>query len=449
MGNQDAAVDIIISEDKMSCSLSVTPPIGNGKGLNIGDLQMYLQNAGIKFGIDEDKLTRVLEICNLDRNPVSDMVVARGKAAEKEVPSYIKLKKRLFERTSPSEHHAKIDYREVSPYTFVKRGEPLGKDIDSKPGVEGVNVFDERTAFTKKDIENFTSGENIVHRDGVYYAGMSGRFILENKEFSISNNLEIDGDVDYSTGHISFAGNVFIKGEIKDGFKVVCGGELHCKMTMDASEVACKKDLKVGGGIIGRTKRATVRAGGQIITKFVQNCHIESQSGVVIASGIVDSELYTLNRLIMDEKKGTIVGSKVFAESGIELFDLGREGSHGSAITCGISYIVSRKHESVQTRMNYISTKLMKLKTLEQTARNLELQQQAEKAISKMQVAISGYLAEQFSDFDAEVIVHGTAHIGTVIRICDLTYTVTNPISKSIFKYNDERKEIEIIPIKD
>lgn len=449
MANQDATVDIIIAEDMMSCSLSVTPPVGNGSGLNIGDLQMLLQNAGIQFGIDDEQLAKVLEICNLDRTPISEMVVARGQVAQKEIPDYIKLKKRLFERNAPSEHHAKIDYREVSPYTFVKRGEPLGKDIESKPGVEGINIFNEKTPFTKKDIKNFTSGENIVHRDGVYYAGLSGRFVLENNEFSISNNLEIDGNVDYSTGHISFAGNVLIKGEIKDGFKVVCGGSLYCKMTMDASEVACKKDLKVDGGIIGRTKRATVRAGGTIITKFVQNCSIESQSGISIAKGIIDSELFTLKTLKMDEKKGVIVGSRIFAESGIELFDLGREGSHGSMIVCGISYLISRKLESVQARMNIISEKLIKLKSMEQTERNLELQMQAEQAISKMQLAISGYLAEQYSDYDAKVIVHGTVHIGTIIKICDLTYTVTKPIKKSIFEYNDEQKEIEIVPIKD
>lgn len=66
--------------------------------------------------------------------------------------------------------------------------------------------------------------------------------------------LEIDDDVDYKTGHINFPGDVIIRGEVKDGFKVHSRGSIFCAKTLDASEVISGKDLIVQQGIIGRNK---------------------------------------------------------------------------------------------------------------------------------------------------------------------------------------------------
>ena len=105
--------------------------------------------------------------------------------------------------------------------------------------------------------------KNTIWEGGSVVAGCEGMFKYDSPNFWVNEVLVIQKDVDYRTGHIKFPGDIVIFGEIKDGFKVNCGGTLFCKKTLDASEVVCKDDLVVDRGIIGR-KKGTVKAGGRI-----------------------------------------------------------------------------------------------------------------------------------------------------------------------------------------
>jgi uncharacterized protein (DUF342 family) len=329
-----------------------------------------------------------------------------------------------------------VDYRMVSPFVMVKKDEILGRIIEEAMGEEGINVFGERIVPGQKDIKQLEAGENTQQEEGVVKAKISGRFVLDKNRFSVSDTLIIEGNVDYATGHISFAGDVIIHGEIKDGFRVAAGGGVYCKKTLDASELLCRKDLIIEGGIKGRNT-GLVRVQGKVETRFIENCHVESQQGISVKSSILDSEIYTLGELLLGEKKGTIIGGVCYAEKGITTENIGSSRSSHTLIYCGISYMNMRQLKHREKRLDVLNKKMDQLRALPPSEDHEQLIEKAKKAKEILQQGIGNYLVEQYTDFSAEIMVKGTAYPGTEITICDRHLTITEAIANKVFYYDN------------
>jgi len=90
------------------------------------------------------------------------------------------------------------------------------------------------------------------------YALKSGAVHYEGDRISVSNHLEIDGDVDFKTGNINFDGFVTIKGTVADGFSVVAVKDVEILGTIgigSVKEVVSKEgSIYIKGGIAGKNK---------------------------------------------------------------------------------------------------------------------------------------------------------------------------------------------------
>ena len=139
----------------------------------------------------------------------------------------------------------------------------------------------------------YQPGKNTRDERPRPYRRMRRKVCQRGDSFWVSEVLEIPGDVDYSTGHIDFPGDVIVQGQIKQGFKVKAGGSLTCAKTMEASEIQCGGDLVTDQGILGGAG-STVKAGGQIRAKFIENCSVEGGGDVTVNTGRLNSVISTL-----------------------------------------------------------------------------------------------------------------------------------------------------------
>ncbi len=195
---------------------------------------------------------------------VTGKIVARSKKPINEIPEHLVIKEKLIEEKSGIEPESlRVDYKELSSFVMVKKGDVLAKLIPKKEGVLGSTVRGEAITYKKAEIRKVKPLKNVIREGDSVVAGCDGIFKYDSPNFWVNEVLVIQKDVDYRTGHIKFPGDIVIYGEIMDGFKVNCRGTLFCKKTLDASEVVCKDDLVVDRGIIGR-KKGTVKAGGRI-----------------------------------------------------------------------------------------------------------------------------------------------------------------------------------------
>ncbi|MGL1894651.1 MAG: FapA family protein [Spirochaetaceae bacterium] len=441
-------VIITLSSDEYKAYADFVPAVGEGAELSLNYTKSIILEAGLIHGIDWEIITSTIDFCNKHKKPRNGVKIATGTLAISEVPEHWNLEDKFFKNAMGLDTEAlKIDYKEQSNFIMVKKGELIAHKNEGRDGVEGKSVKGKPLQFKKKKIVQFTNGRNTTEHKGKLYASTSGRYeVSENRDIHINDVLHIEGNVDYSTGNISFGKDVIIDGEIKDGFKVAAGGTLYCKSNLDATDILCRKDLIVDQGIIGRGT-ALVRAGGKIKAKFIENCHVESQAGLEIEKNIMNSQIYSLGQLKLGEK-GAIVSSKVYSELGVKTYNIGKDGSPNSEINLGFSFVDQRSIESIKQRVDVLKEKLNKLNRLPEyrkTDKKLDLIRQIQDVVTRGDSELSGKIKALYKYPDVTLEVTGTVFPGNIIIICGVTYSVTEEKRKVKFFLNKESNRVESV----
>lgn len=442
-------IKITFSSDEYKAYADFIPASGEGAKLTIGYVKSVISEAGIKYGIDWEIIDSTILFCNNNNKSRSGVKIATGKEPVKELPSYWKLEEKFFHHAIGLDQESlKVDYKERSPFIMVKKGELIARKVAGTKGVPGLSVKNKPIKFKKKKMVQFSPGRNTLEHEGKLLASTSGRYeVSDSRVININDTLHIEGDVDYSTGNISFAKDVIIDGEIKDGFKVAVGGSLYCKSNLDASDILCRKDLIIDKGVIGRGT-GLIRAGGKIEARFVENSDIESQTGIIIEKNVMNSKVFTLGYLELGEK-GSIVSSHVTAELGVKTFNLGKPGSQNSEIKLGYSFVDKRSLKSLTQRLQVLNTKLEKLKKpgAKMTDKKQVLIEQINSVISKGEEELKEKERALYKYPTATLSVFGKVYPGNTVTICGVKYSVTEEKQKVKFYLNKESNRIETVPL--
>ena len=80
-------------------------------------------------------------------------------------------------------------------------------------------------------------------------------------------------DVDNTTGDIEYEGNVIVHGNVRAGFTLKASGDITIMGVVEGANVDAGGNLTVNRGIQGMNK-AQIHAGGDIVSKFVENATI-------------------------------------------------------------------------------------------------------------------------------------------------------------------------------
>lgn len=443
-------VNIRFSDDELVAYADFFPAQGDGAELTDLYVKGVIRDIGICRGTNWDLVIETINICNETRKPATNVEIARGDRPVSEVPPHWNLIEKFFRNAMRFEANAlKVDFHEVSKFIMVKKGQLIAKKNDGRNGIPGKTVKNKEIPFKKKNIIQFSAGKNTKEYQNHLYAATSGRYeVTEKREIVINDVLHVEGNVDYSTGNISFGKDVIIDGEIKDGFKVAAGGALYCKSNMDASDVLCRKDLIVDKGIIGRGL-AIVRVGGSITATFVENCHVESQTGIIIDKNIMNSQIYTLGELKLGEK-GALVSSVIVSEHGVEAYNIGKPGSPDSTINCGYSFVEQRSLDAIKQRVEVLKEKLGRLERLPEyrkTDKKMALIAQMKGVIQRSKNEYKKKEGELYKVKDAVVYVHGTIYPGNTVIICGVQFRVIEEKSKVKFYLNAASNRIETSPL--
>jgi uncharacterized protein (DUF342 family) len=282
----------------------------------------------------------------------------------------------------------------------------------------------------------------VAERDGRFQRGVNS--------FWVSEILQLDGDVDYRTGHVDFPGDVLIRGEIKAGFRVQAGGSVYCAKTMDASEVLSAQDLVVRWGLIGR-KSGKVKVGGGVTAKFIENCYVEAKGSIRVEVGILNSVVCTSDRVELG-KKGVIAGGSVSAQNGVSTAQLGTRMGPKTEIYCGTNYAVEQKLEWIRNKNLELAFKLKQIeRSLKRPegslARLLQIQQRIRQAIHKLNEAAQSLVFQLDRNESAQVVVSEYVYPGAYIEICHVSFVVVHTMKGVRFYLDKEKGKIMPDPI--
>ncbi len=371
--------DVSVSADRMEALLLWTkkPP----PDVTEEDLRAMFARRGICFGISLSPDT----VRDLLAKPASkgSIVAARGRPPQPGQDASV----RYYFDTDPLKvgrlrQGGSIDFRDRGEIPLVREGDVLAEKIPPVPGLPGTNVFGQAVAPPKPSDILLRCGKGAVRSDDGtrVLAARSGRpQITADGKISVHSELEITGDVDLKTGHVTFDGDIKISGSVTPGFRVK--GASVFASEIQGAEIIAEGNVVISGGVI----HSTIYAEGHVKARHITGGTVRACGDVAVSSSIVDSVIETSGALLAPT--ATVLSSHIAASQKIIVQHVGSEKSKGCRLVIGEDPILKRKTDALRERIQHLKDHAQRLKNVESRQR---------KALSAVELAIGKTV--QFQD---------------------------------------------------
>jgi len=277
------------------------------------EILKLLDQNGIIYGIS-------LDFLNKELRPGVPYTVAQGIPAEDGADARITMYE-LKESKPEIRKDGKVDYYEMQLINRVNPGDWLGERIEATDGKPGKTVKGEEIRPVKGKTAALNYDRNSVAE--VYAEGkttlqsrLSGAVNYTSGRISISNHLEINGDVGVSTGNIKFDGYLTIKGTILDGFTVEATRDIEINSDIGLGNVkgliSTNGSIYIKGGISAK-ERVEVHAARNVFVKFADNVRIICGETAHIGYYSLNCDINARD-VIFDSSNGQVIGGHIRSE---------------------------------------------------------------------------------------------------------------------------------------
>ncbi|MBQ4497182.1 MAG: FapA family protein [Spirochaetaceae bacterium] len=402
----DAIISVEVSMDEMTCSIIATAPMSEGGELQADYIERQLEKQNITIGINEEKISAFVD------KPVYGIpyVVAEGIKPVDGHDAYIKYnfetdrsKIRIKESAS-----GQVNFKELNLIQNVVEGQPLAQKMLAERGKAGKTLYGRYLeAKNGKDIP-IPLGKNVkLDTDGrTIVATCNGQVLLSGSKINVEPVMEVES-VNIKTGNITFLGTVIVKGNVDDGFNVKASGNIEVYGTVGNSQIEADGDIIVSLGIMGRDE-GTVKCGRSLWAKFIQNTTVEVEENVIVADGIINSNVTCNKRIILQGKRAAIIGGHLFATEEINAKSIGSNGG-GSETVLEVGFDPRKKQrlDDLQARQAEVQHELeevnLNMSTLEnQKQMRKTLPQDKEEALALL-YRKKGDLMDETDSIAAEI----------------------------------------------
>lgn len=352
----DEQATVSIAKDLLTAYLTFTPPKG-GRLLSIVDLVNILKNSKVLFGVDPNVLKTLAG--NINKQYGAPIPVAFGVPPETGIDAQIEFKFSISrDRTPKILPNGDVDHKTLNYVQNIHKGDLLAKLTKETQGVPGKNIFGLEVKPKPGRSRILPKGKNTeISQDGLsLFATADGTVEILDGRITVVSLLEIKGDVGVATGHIVFAGDVKITGNIVSTYNVTADGSIFIGGCIEASVIRAGKDITISHGVKGLSAQGisncVIYAGGNITSKFIENATVFA-NGVIRTDSILHSKVSCYDTVLVWGRTGNIVGGAVRALKEIICDVVGSPGSVASArttIESGITEsIISNYQELKQT----------------------------------------------------------------------------------------------------
>lgn len=432
----DAQVTIFISSDKLSAWLLAYPPSGDGEEITEGIVMNALGSAGVSFGVDFE----TVESLTTMESPYFRMhLLARGKAA---VPgkdgAVIDLYPRQVHRELPVDDQNRVDFTAMGTTQNVEKGAAICHISPPTPGVPGRTVTDKELPTRDGIPAVAPMGRNTaLNEEGTaLVATRDGGLEFSGRAFQVNPLLEIEGNVDYSSGSVNFLGDVHIHGDVCSGFTVRAMGNIKVDGVVESCNIEAGGDLILAKGVQGNNQ-AVIRAHKDIFAKYLENCIVHAKENLH-SECIISCEVYCDAGVYVQSGRGAIIGGRIWAGREVDANIVGSKTEVRTTVTLGglpcESYekgLLSKEIEELEQRLEETErqpaspTKLNRMSKMRMqiSVDRLKLNQHL-KTLDEMQ--------DELERRPAGRLTFRVAHPGTLVEIAGAQLKLDNEVRHSI-----------------
>ncbi|GFO69466.1 hypothetical protein GMLC_30450 [Geomonas limicola] len=439
---RDATLAIIVSEDYMSATASITPALG-GKRITKEDILKELEERGVKAGFLYDEIDQIVEAGQASRHTVA----AGTPPAPGEDSQFVSLLPQGREMVPQVGDGDTADYRNLGDLVSVSLGDPLMRRTPPTKGIPGVNLFGvELSTSDGVEIpwaENLSNVACDLNDADLLLAGCSGFPVTVPHGIVVEPVLKLKR-VDLSTGNVRVKGALEIEGDVTEGMLVTATEWITVGGIVEAARVEAGGDIEIKGGVIGHSKlslakseglsgAAQVKAGGRVSVQFAENALITAGTEIAVQHLVMQSELTSAGTITVGEtggRKGHIIGGLCRAAELVHAIVIGSHAGVPTVVEVGVDPALNQKLSFVKDTLEEKNGRLEELtKTLAYVRENpgsMEpgLFQLKEKVYAKLQGEIAELTGEKKRlqkrmeiNAQARVEVERDAFLGVQVRI--------------------------------
>lgn len=336
----DATAEVEIRDDKLEAILSITSSQG-GRDLLLNDAERLLEDIGVTYGINSTWLEELLVKAKTTNagEVVSSVVAVALMPGIGEDAHFVPLVETANERILQPRlcEDGSVDMLDLGDMPTVKKGAKLLKKEPLTEGTKGIDVCWGFIAPTPGKDFDFKPGVGTKISDEdelILVSTISGQPNLLPRGMKVDDAVQVKA-VDLSTGHISLDANLIVKGDIAEGMKVRCEGDITVGGVIESANVFAKGNIIIGKGILGRTAESaksaaelsvSIKAGGTIYAMFASYARLEASGDIIIAEQLLHCDTTSYAKVIVGNEKtvgSQIVGGTTRSSQSIETDILG------------------------------------------------------------------------------------------------------------------------------
>ncbi|HKL74710.1 MAG TPA: FapA family protein, partial [Halanaerobiales bacterium] len=254
-----------------------------------------------------------------------------------------------------------MDFYNRGLITNVNPGDTLVTIEDSKKGKPGHKVTGEEIPPREPNTVDLPSGKNVKEEDGKLVSEIEGQVVKDGKRVNVLPVHEVKGNVDMDTGNIDFVGNVVVKGDVNEGFKIKAGGNVEINGRVSAAQIESEGKVIIKKGFVGKEK-GRIDAKGNVEIKFIENGHIKTEGSIIASDAIMHSDLNAAEDIIVTENKGLLVGGNCQAGHNIEANIIGSTMATKTILEAGVDQETKEELEEVKEELEESEQNLLKTK---------------------------------------------------------------------------------------
>ena len=339
-------VVISISESKMQAIGRFYPPSSDGSYMDRGDILSDIRFKGISYGIDEELIDEFTE----ERSYCANIILANGKEPIHGSDAYIEYLFNTDLKARPTlKDDGSVDFFHLNIINHVKVGDCLAVLHPEDPGEDGKDILGNviKPRSVKREVLKFGRNIELAENRKEIRSLVDGHVTLVDGKVFVSNVMEVE-NVDISTGDIDYEGNVQVNGNVCSNYKIKARGNIEVRGVVEGAELEASGNVTIARGVNGMSK-GKIKAGGNVIAKFIENAHVEAK-GYVETGSILHSHVTAGSEIRVGGKRGFITGGYVCATNLVDVKTLGAELGANTIVEIGINPEIKRRfHELEET----------------------------------------------------------------------------------------------------
>lgn len=218
------------------------------------------------------------------------------------------------------------DFREMESVAQVKAGALLARLQPPGPGIPGRDAHGGILPAPAGKPAQLQSGPGTrVSEDGqTLLAERDGAVLVKSGVISVSSVLELEKGVDFRTGNIHFDGEVRVKGNVAEGFRIEAAGNILVQGDAEgAALISSGGNIQVTGGFFGEGK-GSIQAKGEVKIAIARQAEIKCGS-LVVEKAMQDCQV-TTHGVTVPKRDCRIFGGRLLCFGTARLAQVGAEG---------------------------------------------------------------------------------------------------------------------------